>query len=164
MKSFRAALILAALISCAGSAAFSDETPANSAQVVTLQAYPSLRPVHPGTLFTVAVWIRIKEGWHINAHEGLPEFFIPAELSLAENSAVSQASAPRYPLGEKKALGGALQAYPVYEGTQVFYVDVLLGQDVKPGDISIPFSLRVQACDNQVCLAPASVPVQARIS
>ncbi|HJT24036.1 MAG TPA: hypothetical protein VJ873_05635, partial [bacterium] len=56
-----------------GPAAAQGSLPANSAQVVSAQGYPSLRPLHAGTLFTVAVVVQVKEGWHINAHEGLPE-------------------------------------------------------------------------------------------
>ena len=135
------------------------ELPANSAGVVSVEGFPSLRPVHPGTVFSIAVQVKVKEGWHVNAHEGLPEFFIPAELSLGPGSSVSLVSLPRYPAGEKKALGGAAQAYPVYEGTVVFFAGVKLSADAPVGKMNLPFQLGVQACNNQICLAPAAVPV-----
>jgi thiol:disulfide interchange protein DsbD len=135
------------------------ELPANSAGVVSTEGVASLRPIHPGTVFSIAVQLKIKEGWHVNAHEGLPEFFIPAELSLNPGSPVSLVSSSHYPAGEKKALGGATQAFPVYEGTVIFYADVKLSADSPIGKATLPFQLRVQACNNQVCLAPATVPV-----
>jgi thiol:disulfide interchange protein DsbD len=162
MNKLRVFLLLAALMPMAG-VVMADASPANSGQVVTAQGFPSLKPVHPGTLFTVAVQVRIQEGWHVNAHEGLPEYFIPAELSLGEGSPVSQASSPRYPAGVKKALGGASQAFPVYEGTVVLYTDVKLNPDAKVGPVSLPFTLRIQACNDRICLAPASVGVRVPI-
>lgn len=137
--------------------------PANSGQAVAVQGYPSLKPLHPGTLFTTAVVVQIKNGWHINAHEGLPEGFVPVDLTMADSSSVTLSSAPRYPQGVPKALGGSGRAFPVYEGTVTIYADVQLGQDAPKGPLSIPFNLRVQACNDQVCLAPATVPVTVSI-
>lgn len=132
---------------------------ANSAQVVQAQAYPSLKPLHPGTLFTAAVVLQIKKGWHVNAHEGLPEGFIPVELTAAIGSPASLSGAPRYPQGKSEALGGVGQAFPVYQEAATLFADVQLGPDTPKGNLSIPLNLRVQACNNQVCLAPAVILV-----
>ena len=133
--------------------------PGNSSMVVSAQAYPSLKPLHPGTLFTTAVVVQIKNGWHINAHEGLPEGFVPVDLMVGPFSSATISASPRYPTGIPKALGGSGQAFPVYEGAVTVYADVQLGQAAPEGKLSIPFTLRVQACNDQVCLAPATVPV-----
>jgi len=142
-----------------GSAIAQTGLAANSAQVVQVQGYPSLKPLHPGTLFTAAVILQIKEGWHINAHEGLPEGFVPVDLELGPSAPATLASAPRFPAGIPKALGGSGQAFPVYEGAVTVYADIQLNQDAPQGSFSIPLNLRVQACNDQVCLAPARVPM-----
>ncbi len=131
--------------------------PADSGEVVAAEGFPSLSPLHPGALLTVAVRLKVRAGWHVNAHEGLPPFFIPAELSLAPGSSATLSGSPRYPPGVPKALGGVAQAFPVYEGTVVLYADLQLADDAAKGKRSIPFRLRVQACNNHVCLAPATV-------
>lgn len=136
------------------------QLPANSATVISAEGFPSLKPIHPGTLFTVAVQVKVKEGWHVNAHEGLPQYFIPAELTMGDPAPVELTSAPRYPAGEKKALGGSSEAFPVYEGTVVLYADLKLKAGTTPGPSSIPLQLRAQACNNQVCLAPGVVTVK----
>ena len=69
----------------------------------------------------------------------------------------------RYPLGEKKALGGATQAFSVYEGDQILYLDVELEKGAKPGILTLPLSLRLQACNDQVCLSPATIPVTVKV-
>ncbi len=131
--------------------------------VVTAQGYPSLKPIHPGTVFTVAIELKIKEGWHINAHEGLPENFIPAKLSFAPWALASLNSAPRYPVGIKKAVGGMSEPFLVYEGTVVIYVDILLSTNAKLGTILLPFALEVQACNDKVCVAPTAISIQVPI-
>lgn len=158
MKTLRWFFTFAFFAAFSSIAAAQGNLPANSGQVVAVEGFPSLKPIHPGTLFTVAIQVQIKEGWHINAHQGLPEGFVPVDLSSAPGSPVSLAS-PRYPEGTKKALGGIGQAFPVYEGTAVFYADAKAENNLPKGELKLPFNLKVQACNDQVCLAPATVPV-----
>lgn len=162
MKNLRGIIALV-LLWTAGLATAHDPMPSNSGQVVKVEGFPSLKPIHAGTLFSVAVKVTVKAGWHVNAHQGLPEFFIPAELSLGPGSPVSLVSAPLYPEGVKKELGGVGKAFPVYEGAVTIYADAMLGPDAHKGTLPLPFSLRVQACNDQVCLAPSSVPVMVTI-
>jgi thiol:disulfide interchange protein DsbD len=147
-------------------ASFALGAPAGSADVVSAAGYPSLKPLHAGTLFSVAVEVKIKPGWHVNAREGLPEGFIPAELSLKAGSPASLVSAPRYPKGKKMSLAGMPEPFSVYEGAVVLYADVRLPDTVKEGVYKLPFQLTIQACNNQLCLAPAdlSVPVPVEVA
>ncbi|HVZ79551.1 MAG TPA: cytochrome c biogenesis protein CcdA [bacterium] len=135
----------------------------DSSRVVQVEAYPSLKPVHPDALFTVAVRLRIQKGWHVNAHEGLPDYFIPLELSLPAGGDFSASGEVRYPAGEKKALGGSAKAFPVYEGDQVLYLDIRSAPSAKPGSAVLPLSLKLQACNDKVCLSPATVPVTVQV-
>jgi thiol:disulfide interchange protein DsbD len=161
MKTLNALVVLFGLFFLGGPALWAMQ---DSSQVVKVEAYPSLKPVHPDTLFTVAVRLHIQKGWHVNAHEGLPEYFIPIQLSDPPmNSIFTSQGSARYPQGQKKALGGSTQAFSVYEGDQVLYIDVKLGKEAKPGILSLPLSLRLQACNDQVCLSPAVVPVTVRV-
>src|SRR5580698_9984184 len=99
MNKLRGPFALALLFTLSGALFAQDQPPANSAKVVTVQGFPSLKPIHPGTLFTVAVQVKVQEGWHVNAHQGLPEFFIPADLSLDAGAPASLVSPVRYPVG-----------------------------------------------------------------
>lgn len=128
----------------------------NSSSVVQVRGFSSLEPVHAGSLLTVAVAVKIKPGWHVNAHEGLPDGFIPMTFSLGPEAPASLVEA-RFPEGEKKALGGMAQAFMVYEKGVTFFADVRLDKKLPTGTLKLPFRLRVQACNDQVCLAPAVV-------
>ncbi len=96
----------------------------------------------------------------MNAHNGLPEFFIPAELSFGSGMPASLLSPVLYPLGVPKALGGIDKPFPVYEKEAVFYAEIRLNEGIKPGTLVIPLQLQVQACNDRVCLAPATLPVK----
>ncbi|MGH7739968.1 MAG: cytochrome c biogenesis protein CcdA [bacterium] len=128
----------------------------NSSSVVQVQGFSSLEPVHAGSLLTVAVSVQINPGWHVNAHEGLPDGFIPMTFSLGPGAPASLVET-RFPAGEKKALGGLTQAFKVYEKGVTFFADVRLEKKLPMGTVKLPFRLRVQACNDQVCLAPAVV-------
>jgi thiol:disulfide interchange protein DsbD len=103
--------------------------------------------------------VNIAKDWHVNARQGLPEYFIPVELSLDPSAPATLTSQPLYPAGEKKALGGAAQSFPVYQDRVTLYAEVRLGKNARLGALSLPFRLRVQACNNQVCLQPGEVRV-----
>jgi thiol:disulfide interchange protein DsbD len=132
----------------------------DSSKVVEVQVYPSAKPAQPGTEMKTAFVIKIQDGWHINAHEGLLDFLIPAGLALGKN--LYGVSAPNvfYPTGTQKNLAGLPQPFAVYEKAVTFYADLKLPATLKPGICQLPFILQVQACDDQSCLAPANFNVE----
>jgi thiol:disulfide interchange protein DsbD len=130
-----------------------------SSGVVKIEGVASLKPVHPGSIVTVAIRLQIQEGWHVNAHEGLPEFFIPVELSLNPGTPVQIVGPIRYPSGSKKKLAGETLAFSVYERAVTFYADVKLSPDVKPGRLALRFLLKIQACNDRACLSPSTVKI-----
>lgn len=154
-KNLRFLLFLSFLLGAAQASAMDD-----SSSVVKAQGFASLDPAHAGSLLTVAVRVEVKDGWHVNAREGLPEYFIPVGLELPEFPQGTWASKPRYPAGTPRALGGEAEPFPVYEGKFLLAVEARLAKDLAPGKHSLPLRLKVQACDDQVCLAPAVIEVK----
>jgi len=131
----------------------------DSSKVVGVQVYPSANPAQPGSVIRTAVLVQIQDGWHINAHEGLLDFLIPANLSMDKNAYGTLTQNPSYPAGTKKSLAGLPQSFSVYEKAVTFYADVKLSAGLKPGTIELPFKLQIQACNDQSCLAPATLDV-----
>ncbi len=152
-------ILLTLLLTAAGLPLPSFAALEGSAKVVKAEGVPSLKPVHPGSIVTIAIRLQIQEGWHVNAHEGLPEFFIPAELSLSPGTTAQIVGSPRYPSGIKKKLAGETLAFSVYERAVTLYADVKLSADVKPGVLNLSFLLKIQACNDQACLPPSTVKV-----
>ncbi len=129
----------------------------NSASVVQFKGYPSLDPVHAGAVFTMALEMNIKDGWHLNAREGLPEGFIPVEWRLESGAPASFEGSVKYPAGHKRTLAGMKESFPVYERRVFLKADVRLSRTAAPGAVKLPFRVKVQACNDQLCLAPAEI-------
>ncbi len=83
----------------------------------------------------------IKDGWHINAHEPLEDYFIPMEL-LVDGQPVAKAA---YPVATVKPLGFNPLPLALYEG------DISLTGQAQPGTFA---RLILQACSDEICLQP----------
>jgi DsbC/DsbD-like thiol-disulfide interchange protein len=138
-------------------------SPSSSGDVVSVKTYPSLNPIPPQGTFQVAVQIHIQEGWHINAKEGLPEGFIPADLKLGLSSPFEVAGPVEYPPGIQRALAGETHAFPVYEKEVRILVPLRVKGSPKEKFLNIPFQLTVQACNDRFCLRPSTVSFQASV-
>ncbi|HTA76478.1 MAG TPA: cytochrome c biogenesis protein CcdA, partial [bacterium] len=128
----------------------------DSSKVVGVQIFPSAKPAQPGSVVHAAVIVQIQDGWHINAHEGLLDFLIPANLTLDKNSVGTLTQNPAYPAGTKKSLAGLSQPFAVYEKAVTFYADIKLSSALQPGEVKLPFKLQIQACNDQSCLSPTT--------
>jgi thioredoxin:protein disulfide reductase len=132
----------------------------DSSKVVEVQAYPSAKPAQPGSTVRAAVLVQIQDGWHINAHEGLLDFLIPANLTLDKNPYGTLIQSPSYPVGNKKSLAGLPQPFSVYEKAVTFYADIKLSASLKPRKANLPFKLQIQACNDQSCLSPTTLSLE----
>jgi thioredoxin:protein disulfide reductase len=132
----------------------------DSSKVVQVQVYPSAKPAQPGSVVRAAVVVQIQEGWHINAHEGLLDFLIPANLTLDKNPYGTLIQVPSYPAGTKKSLAGLSQPFAVYEKAVTFFAEIKLSSSLKPGEVKLPFKLQLQACNDQSCLSPTTLNVE----
>jgi cytochrome c biogenesis DsbD-like protein len=157
---FAVTLLAAALLlsSPAGS-----QTPSGK-DVVAPEAYASHDPVARGMSFQVAVVLRIRPGFHVNAREVTEDYLIPTDLR-AEIPAGFRLGTVAYPKG-------ALQTFTfsknkklnVYSGN----VTILLPLTVLPtaplGPQHIPMKLRYQACSTEICLPPVTKEVDATLN
>ncbi len=138
--------------------------PADSSNVISAEAYPSLKPIPLKDSFEVAVHLKIKEGWHINGHGGLPEGFVPLEVSLSASSPFEMTGPARYGMGIPKAIGGSDKPFPVYENETLVVLPVKLKGAAKETLLKIPLEIHLQACNDKVCLRPGTVKLNADVS
>jgi len=90
--------------------------------------------------------IRVAEGWHINAHVPLEDYFIPTALNV-NGEALAPAAYPA-PLITTLAFNSDTPL-ALYEGA------IHLRAPVAPGANEI--TLTLQACSDEICLAPQSL-------
>lgn len=151
-------LLLAAPAS--GQFVFGDEDePRSSAEAVAVTTHISTNLVTAGDDFRAAVVIDILEGWHINAHLPTFDYLIGTDLNIEPHADFLIADI-RYPRPVRYAFdfaGG--ETLDVYEGRSVIYLDLRASPGAEPGHEALKGSLRVQACDDQICLAPSNVEI-----
>jgi DsbC/DsbD-like thiol-disulfide interchange protein len=117
---------------------------------------------HAGSKIKLAVVAEIPSGFHINDHKPTLEYLIPTEIILnaPKPLAVEQVF---YPRGEARKFSFEDTPLSVYEGTVVVGVLVDVSTSAAPGDYSLQGKFSYQACNNQACFPPSSVPVAASV-
>jgi hypothetical protein len=122
--------------------------------VVASSAYTSFDPVARGHEFQIAVVLKIRDGYHINARETTLDYLIPTDLKF-ELPAGFKAGDITYPKGTLKTFAfSKTEKLNVYTGTVILRAKVTALPDAPLGAQHIPLKLRYQACSESVCLPP----------
>jgi len=104
------------------------------------------------------VQIRVAEGWHVNAHAPLQDYLIPTTLSGADGFVLRDV---RYPEPEIRTLGFQSEALALHEGTLM--LDATYSSADAVDRRLLPVDLHLQACSEEICLAPETVRLQVSI-
>ncbi len=121
------------------------------------------RGPHPaGGTVTLRAEIAIERGWHVNSHQPTFDYLIPTEVTLELPSGFDP---PRidYPPGEMKRFAFADQPISVYEGTVIVPVRVMAPASTPAGKLTIPATLRYQACNDRLCLPPVNTAARVEV-
>lgn len=133
----------------------------NAKDVVSSVAYTSFDPVARGKEFQVAVVLKIRDGYHINARKTTLDYLIPTDLKV-ELPVGYKASEVAYPNGTLKSFAFSKdEKLNVYTGTITLHLKVTPPADAALGAQHIPLKLRYQACSESVCLPPVRQDVAA---
>jgi hypothetical protein len=157
---FAATLIAAALIfaSTAGS-----QTPSGK-DVVAPEAFASHDPVARGMSFQVAVVLKIRNGFHVNAREVTEDYLIPTDLR-AEVPAGFKLDAVTYPKGTLQTFTFSKnKKLNVYSGNVTILLPLKVLSTAPLGPQHIPMKLRYQACSTEICLPPVTKDVDATLN
>lgn len=130
------------------------------AAVASPKTYISLSPVPRNHEFEVAVVVHIMSGFHMNANKVTEEFLIPTTLAAKLPSGFKEIETA-YPEGKKLKLSFSDTPLSVYTGSFTVRMKLAAGASAHLGKQSLPLTLHYQACNDQACLPPVSVPVTA---
>lgn len=133
----------------------------SSAQIASPH-FVSARASAPDTVivnrpFTVMVVITIDKPYHIQGHPSEKDF-IATQLTLKQVNGIHLEKII-YPKPSNISFSG--ERIPVYEGKIIIKAIV---KAFKPGLAQLPFSLKYQGCNNQICFPPSSLSVMDRTS
>ena len=131
--------------------------------VVAPAAFASYDPVARGKEFQIAVVMKIRDGFHVNARKKSAEYLIATDLKT-DGATGFKIGDVTYPEGELRTFTFSKTPLNVYEKTIVLKMAVTAQPDAPTGAQHIPLKLRYQACNNEVCLPPVTLPVDAVVN
>jgi hypothetical protein len=162
MKRQRLTVVLLAAVALASAAQLLAQIPA-ARDVVKPAAFTSWDPVARGKAMEIAVVMKIRDGYHVNARETSFDYLIPTDLK-AEVPAGFKAGAVNYPKGTLHKFNFTKdQPLNVYTDTVVLLLPVTVEATAPLGEQHVALKLHYQACSTDVCLPPATLPVDAVI-
>ena len=148
-----------ALCSAIGSSA---QVPA-ARDVVKPTAFASFEPVARGKQMEIAVVMKIREGYHVNARETTFDYLIPTDLK-AEVPTGFKTGAVSYPKGTLHKFNFTKdKPLNVYTDTVILRLPVTVDANAPLGEQHIALKLHYQACSTDVCLPPVTLLVDAVI-
>ncbi|MYC11815.1 MAG: thioredoxin domain-containing protein [Holophagales bacterium] len=127
-------------------------TAGNGAVVVAA----GLRSADDAGEYEVDVDLVIKEGWHLNGPEPLQEDLIGTTVESAGSR--FDVTNLRYPAPRRTQVSTQSGDVLIYEGRQ--RITLMLHPSISGPEelpVSVPISIRLQACDDQLCLLPETV-------
>src|SRR5437016_2808305 len=125
------------------------------AKVATLLSVDKLSPT---ARFRLAVVVDVTTHWHINANPVNVEGLIPTTLTLQPPASVV-IDRIVYPKGTSTKVSWADEPVVLYAGRAIVFAEGHVSADAKPGPLKFEGSLRYQACNDSVCIAPKNIPV-----
>jgi len=111
-----------------------------------------------GSSGEVPILISIDPGYHINANPATFDYLIATELTADQSEGITFGK-PVYPAAGKKQFQFADQPLAVYEGQVQIKLPLQAAATATKGNRTLSLHLRVQACDEEKCFPPATVPV-----
>jgi thiol:disulfide interchange protein DsbD len=113
-------------------------------------------PPAPGVSAIVRVEVTVQPGWHVNSNAPSDPYLIPTSVRLKLPPGWS-AEKPQFPSSRMAKFAFSEDELAVFEGTFVVTVPVRLAPDAGRPE-KLDGVVEAQACNNQLCLAPAEVP------
>jgi hypothetical protein len=102
------------------------------------------------------VRLDIAAGYHVNANPASDKFYVATELRAESQEGVTPGK-PVYPAGLSRKLGFAEKPLSVYEGTVRIKLPLRADRGAAKGRHTLRARLRVQPCNDEVCLQPREI-------
>ena len=126
---------------------------------VSVAAAWSVDRARPGEEVVLAVVLKIKEGFHINADQGQVKLFedfkpYPTKVQVVAASEGVTIETARFPQAKPIKVDYSSDALMSFEGRIIIYLPMKLDQQLKPGLLELTIKVEYQACSDRYCLFP----------
>ena len=163
MKSAKAFFFIAVLaLSVALSPTASSQVPSGR-DVVKPETYVSLDPAGRGSSFQIAVVMKIRTGFHVNARDKSEDYLIATDLKAVLPAGFNSGEVS-YPKGKLEKFTFSKTPLNVYQGNVILRMPVTALENAPLGEQHIPLKLRYQACSSELCLPPVTITLDATLN
>jgi len=131
--------------------------------VVKPEVYASFDPATRGSSFQIAVVVKIRSGFHVNAREKSKEYLIATDLKAELPAGFSNGEVV-YPKGKLETFTFSKDPLNVYQDTVILRMPVTALANAPLGEQHVALKLRYQACSTELCLPPTTLPLQAVVN
>jgi cytochrome c biogenesis DsbD-like protein len=131
--------------------------------VVKPEVYVSMEPAGRGGSFQIAVVMKIRPGFHVNAREKSEEYLIATDLKAQLPSGLTSGDVV-YPKGKLETFTFSKKPLNVYQGTVILRLPINVLGNAPVGEQHVPLKLRYQACSTDLCLPPVTMPLDAPVN
>jgi hypothetical protein len=107
-------------------------------EVVAPAAFASLDPVARGANFKLAVLLKIRPGFHVNARKPSAEYLIPTDLKAVLPAGFKAAGEISYPQGELKTFAFSKTPLNVYQDKVILRVPLAVQPDAPLAPSTFP--------------------------
>ena len=163
MKSAKTFFFIAVLAVCAALSREASSQVPSGRDVVKPETYVSFDPAGRGSSFQIAVVMKIRPGFHVNAREKSEDYLIATDLRAALPAGFSSGEVS-YPKGKLEKFAFSKIPLNVYQDTVILRVPVTALANAPLGEQHIPLKLRYQACSNELCLPPVTLTLDATLN
>jgi thiol:disulfide interchange protein DsbD len=123
-----------------------------------VDSFLSVDKLVPNSSFRLAVVIDVAAPWHVNANPANAEGLIPTTLTLQPPPSIILDRIV-YPKGVITKVAWADEPVALYTGRTILFAEGHVSGDAKAGPVKLEGSLRYQACNDTICIAPKTVPI-----
>jgi len=159
MRAKTAIFCIAALALCA---VLQAQVPSGR-DVVKAEIYASLDPAGRGSSFQIAVVMKIRPGFHVNAREKSEDYLIATDLKAALPAGFNGGEVS-YPKGKLEKFAFSKIPLNVYQDTVILRLPITALESAPLGEQHVPMKLRYQACSNELCLPPVTLTLDATLN
>jgi thiol:disulfide interchange protein len=164
VKKFSAAILFVLLAASLAVSPLANSQSVSGKDVLTPTAYVSFDPVARGMAFQVAVVLKIRPGFHVNAREVSADYLIPTEVRAAVPAGFKTSDVV-YPKGTLQTFAFSKnKPLNVYTDSVTVRLPLTALPEAPLGAQHLALKVRYQACSTDVCLPPVTKDVDATIN
>jgi len=134
----------------------------NEDPILTVRVASLPEVAAPGETIEFTLELTVAPGFHINSQKPEDELLVATSVELKENPMI-KVKEVLFPKAKKKKFKFSDKPLSVYEGQVKITLKIELSEDFCGSSLELEGQVRYQACNEESCLRPSTVPFKATV-